>query len=270
MNAQDAKSEFIEAFYVRLKDAVERSGLSPKDISVQAKGEKHAGFVSNILGKKPAISIENVAALATVLDESVDHLLGLTKFVTVRASTTDRELERLSRVLSETTSRIRSRTADDEGIPFLDTVLAWYRDSNGVLSSSDEIAKYCDVYVKPVEEEETVRPIYVGPESLMARTIDEYSVDGVNEILRRADKDTMSAIKEWKRIVADKQEIIFSTPTLLIDLPTGSTLEITYDKLELPIRSADGDELVLTFARRVAARKEIPQFVIEVGAGNPN
>lgn len=264
MTGQSTKSEFILEFYGRLKNAIDASGMTPKDISVAAKGPKHFGFVSNIMRNKPAISIENAAALATVLDVSVDHLLGLAKFVTARASATDRELDKLSRVLSQTTSAIKSRSSDDAGVPFLDTVLAWYRDSGGVLRSTDDIARYCDVYRKPVEEEETVSPIFIGQNSLLAQTINDYNLNDINEFLRRADKDTMSAVKVWKQIVADEKKVVFSTPTLLVDLPTGTKLQITYDKLELPMETQDGEALILTFARRVASRKEIPQFVVEV------
>lgn len=263
MDGITPEEKFKDEFYARLRAAIDASGMNDSQVSV-ALNPKAPGYVSNLFARRSSPQIAALASIASVLNVSTDHLLGLTQLVSVRAAETDKELNRISAALSQAAEIIATNAADDAGVPFIDSVLSWYRQSGGVLKSTDDLANYCDVYRLRVEEEIEIEPVHLGSSSVITQTLSEHNIQGVNDLIARADRTTTNSIKEWKLKAIQDHQVVLTTPELEIDLPAGGKLFLVYDKVELPLKSAQGHDLVLTFCRRISAKKTIPQFVTDV------
>lgn len=182
----------------RLEIAMQRSGMSASELSMVATGGKSRNLVSRLKSQGNLPRMDTLQSLALALGVSADYLCCMPNSdVTISDRTTGRVYSKASAYAAADFSNLYGDPVSIRQRPSIDAVLQWWRANGRVLHRSSDILDYCDIYLKPTEQEMRMRPIEIGRRSLAAS---EFRLKDAADLERELDvipKDAVDKVVSW-------------------------------------------------------------------------
>ncbi|MEO1421410.1 MAG: hypothetical protein AAFU66_10750, partial [Pseudomonadota bacterium] len=230
----------------------ERAGLSASQLSLMATGDKDRNLVSRLKSQGNLPRMDTLQALALALGVSTDYLCCMPNSdVTISHRDTGRVFTKASALTAADFSNLYGDPVSVRDRPSIDAVLRWWRNNKRVLQRSNQILDYCDIYLKPTEDEMRMRPIELGSKSLAAtefRLTDAKDLERELEIIPNEATDT---VVSWHFRTSESSPML-SEEHLQCVTAKGVTVSITYFRLLLAVIGPDGeDNLILCYAQPI-------------------
>ncbi|MEM6623849.1 MAG: hypothetical protein AAF674_16595 [Pseudomonadota bacterium] len=251
------REDFARGFLARLDLAIKQSGKSRRQVSIEAKGPDKPRAVSNMFSQQTLPGAAFLSALCVVLDVSPSYLLGLDGTTTVRSLDDGNVLKEASTLLNRAVEIAEFRLMGRDTPPTIDALISWWRKNDKRLTNIGDIGRHLDIYRPPGATETSVFPLQLGTDSLAARTLRSKETPVLSEFLWRLPQDVLDRVTESHVKAADTGNFQLTTEDLHAPLPTGTIIQMQYDRLILPFEGEDGRKLTLCYARLFGPPQEV-------------
>ncbi|MEO1493060.1 MAG: hypothetical protein AAFV19_12980 [Pseudomonadota bacterium] len=239
---------FAARFRERLRSAIDQTGMSYKDVSIAARGQRYPKTVANIFSNSSVPGADVVQSLAVVLGVSSDYLLCMphTSGPVSRGSTGE-DYEVVAASLPAEAPEAEDDTANLR--PPIDSVLAWWKLNDRKLVRTAEILDYCDIYRRPTEEAMYLQPIEVGPKSLLGQHLATHDISILQDEFKFVSRERLGEVVA-RHIDTATEKNILTIESLTYATSEGFDVTLEYARLLLAVIGEDGeDDLVLCFTR---------------------
>jgi transcriptional regulator with XRE-family HTH domain len=243
--------EVLTNFRTNIRQILRAQNLSEAELSRRA-GFEDEGALAAML---QADSLPNMVApmrLADALGVPMEALLREEKahlkpdFEALPVEKVDREAARLLCAVFKATERAIDGVTNR---PTLDSIIAWWKDSDGDLSSSDQISPHFDL-VRAADALSAIPTVdHVGALGLSAMTLGSSANARLESFLRTLSMSDLEELNKNIRTVARTGIGMVTPQTRIVTFPeTNETLEVSFVRLMLPVRDTAGIPFVLNYS----------------------
>lgn len=251
MHSIRSEQELLSNFKHNLKSILRAQNLTEAELSVRA------GFDQNtaVTAMMDAAALPSMAApmrLADALGITVDALLQDrhqhldTCFEALPVQKVDKQAARLLCAVFKAADRAIDGLTDR---PTLDSIIAWWKDSDGDLSASDQLLPYFDL-VKATETLNAIPKVsHVGAKGLSAETLGSSESDRLTAFLRTFSMSDLEELNKNIQTVAHTGVGMVSPQTRLVTFPeSNEALQVSFVRLMLPVKDMSGTQFVLNYS----------------------
>ena len=243
--------EVLDNFRANLKSIMKSQNLTEAELSVRAGfDEEHA--ISDIMRGRALPSMVAPVRLADALGVPVDVLLRdrnehlQQQFEALPVQEVDRQAARLLSAVFKATERSLDRMG---GRPTLDSIISWWKETDGDLSKSDQIAPHFDLVSAAEALTSIPRIHHVGALGLSATTLGSAENSRLENFLETLSTSDLAELNGQIRSVAHSGVGMITPLKRIVPFPeTNETVEVSFVRLMLPVRDASGTLFVLNYS----------------------
>lgn len=251
MSSGITELEVLDNFRANLKSIMKAQNMSEAELSVRA-GFAEEGAISDILYGGTLPNMATPVRLADALGVPVDVLLRDRKehlqqaFEALPVQEVDRQAARLLSAVFKATERSLDRIGDR---PTLDSIISWWKETDGDLSQSDQIAPHFDL-VSAAEALTSVPKIHhVGAQGLSATTLGSAESSRLETFLETLSTSDLAELNGQIRSVAHSGVGMITPLKRIVPFPeTNEAVEVSFVRLMLPVKDASGTLFVLNYS----------------------
>ena len=248
-NATD--SRILETFKTNLKILLRTRNLTEAELSQRA-GFERADAVTKMIASDCLPDMAAPVRLAEALDVPVDLLLSQGdqhlehKFEAIPIQDVDRESARLLTAVFRAAERTLDKLGDR---PTLDAIIAWWKETDGDLSLSDQIAPHFDLVSAAKALSAVPRIHHVGALGLSATTLGSSESSRLESFLETLSTSDRQELNKQIRSVAQTGVGLLTPLKRLVTIPeTNETVEVSFVRLMLPVKDSSGTPFVLNYS----------------------
>lgn len=251
MSSNQTELDVLDSFRVNLKSIMKAQNLSEAELSVLAGFEDRGAVDAMMRGS----SLPNMAApvrLADALGVPVDVLLRepqahlQQEFEAVPIQEVDKQAARLLSAVFRSAERSLDRIGTR---PTLDSIISWWKETDGDLSRSDQIAPHFDLVSAAEALTSVPRIHHVGALGLTATTLGSAENARLENFLETLSTSDRAQLNGQIRSVATTGVGMITPLKRIVPFPeTNETVEVSFVRLMLPVRDASGTLFVLNYS----------------------
>lgn len=251
MTSVRTEQELLLHFKQNVQSILEAQNMTEKELSVRA------GFDTNtaVTAMMRADVLPSMAApmrLADALGVPVDALMQdrqahlETSFEALPVQKVDNEAARLLCAVFKATDRAIDGVTDR---PTLDSIIAWWKESDGDLSSSDQILPFFDL-VKATETLQAIPKVsHVGERGLSAETLGSSESDRLTAFIRTLSVSDLEELNGNIQTVTQTGIGMVSPQKRVVSFPEANeALQVSFVRLMLPVKDTKGTQFVLNYS----------------------
>lgn len=227
----------------RIRYLASKSDRTLAEISLLIGQEK--SYLSGLFVRPREPGAHTIRRLANLFGVSIDFLLGFEdKFEIVEAANVERYAARLLSDITGAAARLAA--ANGERLNF-NQILEWWRGSNRMITGSSDVEEQFDLINVPNRNDSYVVPHKVGKRS-MAGTRVGHDRDLLERVVLSMPKRMKSQLVSSYYEANQRGENYTITPhRMVLELPEiKAQIPLCYDRLLLPVTSADGRKFILS------------------------
>lgn len=251
MSSDLTELDVLDSFRANLKNIMKAQNLSEAELSVRA-GFEDTGAVDAMM---QGTTLPNLAApvrLADALGVPVEVLLRdqrahLQKdFEAVPIQEVDKQAARLLSAVFKSAERSLDRIGTR---PTLDSIISWWKETDGDLSRSEQIAPHFDLVSAAEALTSVPRIHHVGALGLSATTLGSAENARLENFLETLSTSDRAELNGQIRSVAHTGVGMITPLKRIVPFPeTNETVEVSFVRLMLPVRDASGTLFVLNYS----------------------
>ena len=243
-----AEHDNLGFFFGNLIRLIQETGVSKRQLSLMIGRQQN--YISNLLAQRSSPGLDAVYAIAEALKVDVADLLRPGPQFSVAAESGENFwVEKTAeRVLAAALERSRERTAYEA--PTFDSVLNWWHANNGVLTGLGLFEQYIEIFEPPDDTDMRPVPSRIGPQSLAARVLGISEPAHLEQIFSSSDPEVARSVAVAHRDVARGQPQL-SCHSIMVNLAGGNVVQLSYNRLLLPVTDANGQRYVLNYSKPV-------------------
>lgn len=251
MTLRATELEVLDNFRANLQNIMKSQNLSEAELSARAGFEEEGALAEIMRGG----SLPNLAApvrladalgipVEVLLRDRNDHLQQ--QFEALPVQEVDRQAARLLSAVFKATERSLDRIGDR---PTLDSIIAWWKETDGDLSQSDQIAPHFDLVSAAEALTSIPRIHHVGALGLSATTLGTAEHSRLETFLETLSTSDLAELNGQIRSVAHSGVGMITPLKRIVPFPeTNETVEVSFVRLMLPVRDASGTLFVLNYS----------------------
>ncbi|GGB91001.1 hypothetical protein GCM10011363_04480 [Marivita lacus] len=246
-----SEREVLDNFRFNLKSIMQSQNLSESELSVRA-GFDQDHVLADILRGAALPNIAAPVRLADALGVPVDVLLRdrndhlQQDFEALPVQEVDRQAARLLSAVFKATERSLDRIGDR---PTLDSIISWWKETDGDLSQSDQIAPHFDLVSAAEALTSVPRIHHVGALGLSATTLGSAEHSRLENFLETLSTSDLAELNGQIRSVAHSGVGMITPLKRIVTFPeTNETAEVSFVRLMLPVKDASGTLFVLNYS----------------------
>lgn len=243
--------EILRNFQANLTNILQSQDLTEGELSLRAGFEEENAITDILLGD----SLPNMAVpirIADALGIPVEVLLRDRKehleqeFDVLPTQEVDRQAARLLSAVFKSSARSLDRISDR---PTLDSIVSWWKETEGDLSRSDQISPHFDL-IRAAEALSAIPKIHhVGALGLTAKTLGSADTSRMENFLETLSKSDLAELNGHIRTVAHSGVGMITPQTRIVSFPeTNETLEVSFVRLMLPVKDTSSNLFVLNYS----------------------
>lgn len=243
--------EVLDNFRANLKNIMKSQNLSEAELSARAGFEKEdalaeimrGGSLPNMVAPVRLADALGIPVEALLRDRN-DHLQH--EFEALPVQEVDRQAARLLSAVFKATERSLDRVGDR---PTLDSIIAWWKETDGDLSQSAQIAPHFDLVSAAEALTSIPRIHHVGALGLSATTLGSSENARLETFLETLSTSDRAELNGQIRSVAHSGVGMITPLKRIVPFPeTNETVEVSFVRLMLPVRDASGTLFVLNYS----------------------
>ena len=241
----------LDNFRTNLKTIMQAQNLTEEELAVRA-GFEEEGAIAAIMrgGAMPnmAAPVRLADALGIPVDvllrDRTDHLQH--EFEALPVQEVDRQAARLLSAVFKATERSLDRIGDR---PTLDSIISWWKETDGDLSLSEQIAPHFDLVSAAEALTSVPRIHHVGALGLSATTLGSAENSRLETFLETLSTSDLAELNGQIRSVAHSGVGMITPLKRIVEFPeTNETVEVSFVRLMLPVRDTSGTLFVLNYS----------------------
>jgi transcriptional regulator with XRE-family HTH domain len=251
MTLHTKELEVLDNFRANLQSIMKSQNLSEAELSARA-GFEEASILDEIMRGRTLPNMAAPVRLADALGIPVDvllrdrndHLKG--DFEALPMQEVDRQAAQLLSAVFKATERSLDRIGDR---PTLDSIIAWWKETDGDLSRSEQIAPHFDLVSAAEALTSIPRIHHVGALGLSATTLGSADNSRLENFLETLSTSDLTELNGQIRSVAHSGVGMITPLKRIVPFPeTNETAEVSFVRLMLPVRDASGTLFVLNYS----------------------
>ena len=251
MSLDAAELAVFDNFKANLKSILRTQNLSEAELSVRA-GYAEDSAVSAMMQGSSLPNMATPVRIADALGVPVEallrdrqkHLEG--EFDALPIMEVDRQSARLLSAVFKSAERSLDRLGDR---PTLDAIIGWWKDTDGDLSSSDQIAPHFDLVSAAKALSAVPRIHHVGALGLSATTLGSSESSRLESFLETLSTSDLQELNGQIRSVAKTGVGLITPLKRVVPFPeTNETVEVSFVRLMLPVKDSSGTPFVLNYS----------------------
>ena len=251
MSSGQTELDVLDNLKTNLKQILKAQSLSAAELSLRA-GFKEDGAVAKMMGDSRLPDMGVMVQLANALGVPVDVLLRDARshlqhqFEAVPIQEVDRQAAQLLSAVFTSAERSLDRIGTR---PTLDSIISWWKETDGDLSRSDQIAPHFDLVSAAEALTSVPRIHHVGALGLSATTLGSTENEKLETFLESLSTSDLAELNGQIRSVAHTGVGMITPLKRIVSLPeTNETVEVSFVRLMLPVRDVSGTLFVLNYS----------------------
>lgn len=243
--------EVLDNFRANLHSIMRSQNLTEAELSLRA-GFETDSAITEIMQGGALPSLAAPVRVADALGVSVDVLLRdrndhlQHQFEALPVQEVDRQAARLLSAVFKATERSLDRMGDR---PTLDSIISWWKETDGDLSRSDQIAPHFDLVSAAEALTSIPRIHHVGALGLSATTLGSTESTRLERFLETLSTSDLAELNGQIRSVAHSGVGMITPLKRIVPFPeTNETVEVSFVRLMLPVKDASGTLFVLNYS----------------------
>lgn len=248
-------------FFGNLSRLMTEARITPRQLSAEI--GRDADYLGDMIRRRSSPDLEAVYGIAEALRVDVADLLrpGPSFGFTARQPGKYWAEQLAEKVLAGALEASRQRT--DFEPPTLDAVLNWWHANGGLLTGMEKLEQYIEIFSPP--DSTVMRPVprRMGRQSLAARELNISTIEQLNGIFENSEPAVARSVALAHASVVEGQPQL-SFHTIVADMSTGHLVKMSYMRLLLPVRDADGQRYIMNYSKPVRrdeiSRENVGEF----------
>lgn len=245
------EQELLSHFKENLQSILRAQNLSEAELSVRAGFEKNTA-VTSMMQADVLPSMAAPMRLAAALGVPVDALMQdrnahlENSFEALPVQKVDNEAARLLCAVFKAVDRAIDGVTDR---PTLDSIISWWKETDGDLSSSDQLLPYFDL-VKATETLQAIPKVtHVGNMGLSAETLGSSESARLTAFIRTLSMSDLEELNGNIRTVAHTGIGMVTPQKRIVSFPdSNESLQVSFIRLMLPVRDVSRTQYVLNYS----------------------
>ena len=148
--------------------------------------------------------------------------------------------------------------------------MTWFVEQKGRLINDDKLRDYYDVFGQPDLESMQPNVLNVGQRSLVAIELNLRTTQDLQDFVDACDEEIRQQVVRGHAKVLQTQKPDIQPKSIAILVDGGLTLNVSYIRLLLPVKSEKGESVVLNYAYPTQVEEiVVDEFDVGASARNP-
>ena len=251
MTMTKTELEVFDRFRTNVTHILQSRNLTEAELSLRAGFDEEGAVTAMLRGA----TLPNMAApvrLADALGVPVETLFRDGRehlkqdFTAIPMQEVDRQAAHIVSAVFKAAERSLDRIGDR---PTLDSIISWWKETDGDLSLGDRIAPHFDLVSAAEARSAIPRVHHVGALGLSATTLGSAENYRLEKFLETLSTSDLNELNGHIRSVAHSGVGMISPLKRVVPLPeTNETVEVSFVRLMLPVKDASGTMFVLNYS----------------------
>jgi len=233
----------------QLKEIVANSGLTIRQLSAACGINKSR--LSSLLNSKAPLTVTDLQVLGVALRFNPRDLIPQIDGFEVGSDITPDGVfnEKAAEIATQLLIMAENKYEVQGAELTIDTMLRWYMRNGGRLAETDQIEKYIGVFTAPKPLDNILIPERVGPNALVARSLNTKDPERVSQYISNLDTPSREEIVFSYAQTEKRNRWQIFDRSVCVDFPgAGPRFSLEYASLLMPVVAANNERLIINYS----------------------